>query len=61
MFYLHVAAVSNSDVRYILIYRNINTFIQYRDTILAFQYICVGSLTKLIVYLNLPNFILTSI
>ena len=34
--------VSISDVRYVLIYRNIVLFVQYRDTILAFG--CIDTL-----------------
>ena len=32
----------SSDVRYVSIYRNIDIFVQYRDTILAFK--CIDTL-----------------
>ena len=34
--------IKSSDVRYVSIYRNIEIFIQYRDTILAFG--CIDTL-----------------
>ena len=34
--------IITSDVRYVSIYRNIDIFIQYRDTILAFE--CIDTL-----------------
>ena len=38
---LHVR-IEPSHVQYVSIYRNIDTFIQYRDTILAFE--CISTL-----------------
>ena len=35
-------SVNSSDVRYVSIYRNIDIFVQYRDTILAFK--CIDTL-----------------
>ena len=37
--YVGMCDMNNTDVRYVSIYRNIDTFIQCSDTILAFGYI----------------------
>ena len=47
-YWLHLSEITNtntkniSDVRYVSIYRNIDIFVEYRDTILAFG--CIDTL-----------------